>query len=127
MAFSIITWPLLDTIQDLGRSGFGNWALVPRRCNGHLCRSGGHLLVECKNERSSKFIFPVRRYSRAKYVTSPSPAQTFPTLVDEVIPRGSPLLVRKNTVLHFPSAGAGWAVLFERTRRILYEEMAQQL
>jgi antagonist of KipI len=109
MAFSIIKPGLLDTIQDLGRNGFGNWGISPGGAMDIYAAQVANLLVgNDKHEAVIEIHFPGPQILfEQNTLIAITGADFSPTLVDEVIPRWQPIVVRKNTVLHFPSLVQG--------------------
>ncbi len=109
MAFSIIKPGLLDTIQDLGRNGFGNWGISPGGAMDTYAAQVANLLVgNDKHEAVIEIHFPGPQILfEQNTLIAITGADFSPTLVDEVIPRWQPIVVRKNTVLHFPSLVQG--------------------
>jgi antagonist of KipI len=109
MAFSIIKPGLLDTIQDLGRNGFGNWGISPGGAMDPYAAQVANLLVgNDRNEAVIEIHFPGPQILfEQNTLIAITGADFSPTLVDEVIPRWQPVVVRKNTVLHFPSLVQG--------------------
>jgi antagonist of KipI len=109
MAFSIIKPGLLDTIQDLGRNGYGNWGISPGGAMDTYAAQVANLLVgNDKHEAVIEIHFPGPQILfEQNTLVAITGADFSPTLVDEVIPRWQPIVVRKNTVLHFPSLVQG--------------------
>jgi antagonist of KipI len=109
MAFSIIKPGLLDTIQDLGRHGFGNWGVNPSGVMDHYAAQVANLLVgNDKHEAVMEIHFPGPQILfEQNTLIAITGADFSPTVNDEVIPRWQPVVVRKNTVLHFPSLVQG--------------------
>ncbi|HLZ87844.1 MAG TPA: biotin-dependent carboxyltransferase family protein [Puia sp.] len=109
MAFSIIKPGLLDTIQDLGRHGFGNWGVSPGGAMDSYAAQVANLLVgNDKQEAVMEIHFPGPQILfEQNTLIAITGADFSPTVNDEVIPRWQPVVVRKNTVLHFPSLVQG--------------------
>ncbi len=109
MAFSIIKPGLLDTIQDLGGNGFGNWGISPGGAMDSYAAEIANLLVgNDKNEAVIEIHFPGPQILfEQNTLIAITGADFTPTLVDERIPLWQPVVVRKNTVLHFPSLVTG--------------------
>ncbi|GGA83059.1 biotin-dependent carboxyltransferase family protein [Puia dinghuensis] len=105
MAFSIIKPGLLDTIQDLGRHGFGNWGVSPGGAMDPYAAQVANLLVgNDKQEAVMEIHFPGPQILfEQNTLIAITGADFSPTINDEAIPRWQPVVVRKNTVLHFPS------------------------
>src|SRR6185312_8493594 len=105
MAFSIIKPGLLDTIQDLGRHGFGNWGVNPGGAMDIYAAQVANLLVgNDQHEAVIEIHFPGPQILfEQNTLIAITGADFSPTVNDAVIPRWQPVVVRKNTVLHFPS------------------------
>jgi antagonist of KipI len=105
MAFSIIKPGLLDTIQDLGRHGYGNWGVSPGGAMDIYAAQVANLLVgNDKQEAVMEIHFPGPQILFEQNTLIAITGGDFsPTINDEMIPRWQPVVVRKNTVLHFPS------------------------
>src|ERR1700748_2595544 len=109
MAFSIIKPGLLDTIQDMGRNGFGNWGISPGGAMDIYAAQVANLLVGTDNQEAVieiHFPGPQILFEQNTLIAITG-ADFSPTINDEVIPRWQPVVVRKNTVLHFPSLVEG--------------------
>ena len=109
MAFSIIKPGLLDTIQDLGRHGFGNWGVNPGGAMDIYAAQVANLLVgNDQHEAVIEIHFPGPQILfEQNTLIAITGAEFSPTVNDELIPRWQPVVVRKNTVLHFPSLVQG--------------------
>jgi antagonist of KipI len=109
MSFSIIKPGLLDTIQDLGRCGFGNWGINPGGVMDRYAAQVANLLVGNEKEGAVMEIhFPGPQILfEQNTLIAITGADFSPTVNDEVIPRWQPVVVRKNTILHFPSLVQG--------------------
>jgi len=109
MAFSIIKPGLLDTIQDLGRHGFGNWGVNPGGAMDIYAAQVANLLVgNDQHEAVIEIHFPGPQILfEQNTLIAITGADFSPTVNDELIPRWQPVVVRKNTVLHFPSLVQG--------------------
>jgi antagonist of KipI len=109
MAFSIIKPGLLDTIQDMGRNGFGNWGISPGGAMDSYAAQVANLLVgNDQNEAVIEIHFPGPQILfEQNTLIAITGADFSPMLVDEVIPLWQPVVVRKNTVLHFPALVRG--------------------
>jgi antagonist of KipI len=105
MSFSIIKPGLLDTIQDLGRNGFGNWGVTPGGAMDSYAAQVANLLVgnsQCEAILEIHFPGPQILFEQNTMIAITG-ADFSPTVNDEIIPRWQPIVVRKNTVLHFPT------------------------
>jgi antagonist of KipI len=109
MAFSIIKPGLLDTIQDMGRQGFGNWGISPGGAMDRYAAQVANLLVgNDGHEAVLEIHFPGPQILfEQNTMIAVTGADFSPTINDELIPRWQPVVVRKNTVLHFPSLVQG--------------------
>jgi antagonist of KipI len=109
MAFSIIKPGLLDTIQDLGRHGFGNWGVSPGGAmDGYAAQVANLLVGNDPQEAVMEIHFPgPQLLFEQNTLIAITGADFSPTINDEVIPRWQPVVIRKNTVLHFPSLVQG--------------------
>lgn len=109
MAFSIIKPGLLDTIQDLGRYGYGNWGVSPGGAmDGYAAQVANLLVGNDKQEAVMEIHFPGPQILFEQNTLIAITGGDFsPTINDEQIPRWQPVVVRKNTVLHFPSLVQG--------------------
>jgi antagonist of KipI len=105
MAFSIIKPGLLDTIQDMGRNGFGNWGVSPGGAMDSYAAQVANLLVgNDKGEAVIEIHFPGPQILfEQNTLIAITGADFSPRINDQSIPRWQPVVVRKNTVLHFPS------------------------
>ena len=109
MAFSIIKPGLLDTIQDMGRNGFGNWGVSPGGAMDSYAAQVANLLVgNDKVEAVIEIHFPGPQILfEQNTLIAITGADFSPRINDQSIPRWQPVVVRKNTVLHFPSLVQG--------------------
>ncbi|HEY4111775.1 biotin-dependent carboxyltransferase family protein [Puia sp.] len=109
MAFSIIKPGLLDTIQDLGRHGSGRWGVSPGGAmDGYAAEVANLLVGNDRQEAVIEIHFPGPQILfEQNTLIAITGADFSPTVNDEVIPRWQPVVVRKNTVLHFPSLVQG--------------------
>jgi antagonist of KipI len=109
MAITIVKPGLLDTIQDMGRFGYGNWGVNPGGVMDSFAARVANMLVG--NEISEAVIeihFPGPQILfEHNALISLTGADFTPTLNDEPLPLWRPIVVRKNTVLHFPKLQHG--------------------
>jgi len=105
MSFSIIKPGILDTIQDLGRIGYGNWGINPGGVMDRYAAQVANLLVgNCGNEAVMEVHFPGPQILfEQNTLIAITGADFSPTVNDEKIPTWQPIVVRKNTVLQFPA------------------------
>jgi antagonist of KipI len=109
MSFSIIKPGLLDTIQDLGRKGYGNWGIGPGGVMDSYAARVANLLVgngEAQAVLEIHFPGPQILFEQNTLI-SITGADFSPMVNDESIPRWQPVVIRKNTILHFPSLVQG--------------------
>jgi antagonist of KipI len=109
MSFSIIKPGILDTIQDLGRKGYGNWGIGPGGAMDIYAARVANLLVgNGEYEAIIEIHFPGPQILfEQNTLIAITGADFSPMVNDEGIPRWQPVVVRKNTVLHFPSLVQG--------------------
>ena len=104
MSISIIKPGLLDTMQDLGRYGYGSLGI---NCGGAMDRYAAQLanmlVGNNVNEAVMEIHFPgPQLLFEQNALISITGANFSPLLNDEALPLWQPLLIRKNTILHFP-------------------------
>jgi antagonist of KipI len=109
MSLSIIKPGLLDTVQDMGRNGYSNWGINSGGAMDRYAAEVANLLVgNCKQEAVIEIHFPGPQILFEQNTLIAITGGDFsPTVNDEVIPRWQPVVVRRNTVLHFPSLVQG--------------------
>jgi len=109
MSFSIIKPGLLDTIQDLGRTGYGSWGISPGGVMDRYAAQVANLLVgNCRQEAIIEIHFPGPQILfDQNTLVAITGADFSPTVNDHVIPCWQPVVIRKNTILHFPSLVRG--------------------
>ena len=109
MSLSIIKPGLLDTLQDLGRNGFGSWGINPGGAMDRYAAQVANLLVgNCENEAVMEIHFPGPQILfEQNTLIAITGADFSATINDEEIPRWQPVVVRKNTVLQFSSLVEG--------------------
>jgi len=104
MSISIIKPGLLGTIQDPGRYGYGSLGI---NCGGamdrYAARVANMLVGNQSHEAVMEIHFPgPQLLFEQNALISITGADFTPTLNDEPLPLWQPLIVRKNTILHFP-------------------------
>jgi antagonist of KipI len=104
MSISIIKPGLLDTMQDLGRYGYGSLGI---NCGGAMDRYAAQvanmLVGNHDHEAVIEIHFPGPQILfEQNALISITGADFAPSLNDELLPLWQPLLIRKNTILHFP-------------------------
>lgn len=105
MSLSIIKPGLLDTVQDLGRYGFGNWGINPGGAMDRYAAKVANMLVDNHpGESLLEIHFPgAQIFFEQNALISITGGDFSPTLNDnEVINTWRPVVVRRNTILHFP-------------------------
>jgi len=109
MSFSIIKPGLLDTVQDMGRTGFGNWGIAPGGVMDRYAAQVANLLVgNCLHEAVIEIHFPGPQILfDQNTLVAITGADFSPTVNDQAIPCWQPVVIRKNTILHFPSLARG--------------------
>lgn len=109
MSLSIIKAGLLDTIQDTGRNGYGNWGINPGGAMDNFAMQVGNMLVgNCCSEPVIEMHFPAPQILFEQNVLFAVTGADFsPTLDEEPVPLWHPIVTRKNTVLHFPKLNYG--------------------
>jgi antagonist of KipI len=109
MSISIIKSGLLGTIQDLGRYGYGSLGI---NCGGAMDRYAAQvanmLVGNDVHEAVMEIHFPGPQVLfEQNALISITGANFTPTLNDLPLPLWQPLLIRKNTILHFPKLQQG--------------------
>ncbi|MEO5593758.1 MAG: biotin-dependent carboxyltransferase family protein [Chitinophagaceae bacterium] len=109
MSISIIKPGLLGTIQDMGRYGYGSLGI---NCGGAMDRYAAQvanmLVGNDVHEAVMELHFPgPQLLFEQNALISITGAHFTPTLNDEPLPLWQPMLIRKNTILHFPKLEHG--------------------
>ena len=109
MSISIIKPGLLGTIQDLGRYGYGSLGI---NCGGAMDRYAAQvanmLVGNNVHEAVMEIHFPGPQVLfEQNALISITGGNFTPTLNDEPLPLWQPLVIRKNTILHFPKLQQG--------------------
>jgi len=109
MALSIIKPGLLDTIQDMGRNHYGNLGINPGGPMDSYASQVANMLVgNCCTEALIEIHFPGPQILfEQNAMIAVTGADFSPMLNDEAMPLWQPVVMRKNTVLHFPKLNAG--------------------
>jgi antagonist of KipI len=109
MSLSIIKPGLLDTLQDLGRNGYGSWGVNPGGAMDRYAAQVANLLVgNCGDEAVMEIHFPGPQILfEQNTLIAITGANFSATVNDELIPRWQPVVVRRNTVLQFSSLVEG--------------------
>ncbi len=103
MSFSIIKPGLLDTIQDMGRHGYGNWGISAGGAMDRYAAKVANMLVgNCCTDAVLEMHFPGPQilFEQNALITITG-ADFCPMLNDEPAPLWQPIVVRRNTLLHF--------------------------
>ncbi|MEP7279766.1 MAG: biotin-dependent carboxyltransferase family protein [Bacteroidota bacterium] len=109
MCISIIKPGLLGTIQDMGRYGYGSLGI---NCGGAMDRFAAQVANMlagnsiCEAVMEVHFPAPQVLFEQNALISITGGNFT-PTLNDEPLPLWQPLLIRKNTILHFPRLQQG--------------------
>jgi len=109
MSLSIIKAGLLDTIQDTGRNGYGNWGINPGGAMDKYAAQVANMLVgNCCTAPLLEIHFPGPQILfEQNALIAITGADFEPMLNDEHIPLWQPVVTRKNTLLHFPKLNKG--------------------
>ncbi len=104
MALSVVKPGMLDTLQDMGRTGYGNWGINPGGAMDRYAAQVANMLVgNCCSEAVLEIHFPgPQLLFEQNALIAVTGADFTPHLDDEPIPISQPVVLRKNTVLHFP-------------------------
>jgi antagonist of KipI len=105
MSLSIIKPGLLDTIQDLGRYGYCSWGINPGGVmDAYAARVANMLVGNEPGEAVMEIHFPgAQLLFEQNALISITGADFSPTLNDdEPVSTWRPIVVRRNTLLHFP-------------------------
>jgi antagonist of KipI len=109
MSISIIKPGLLGTIQDLGRYGYGSLGINSGGAMDRYAAQVANMLVgNDAHEAVMEIHFPGPQVLfEQNALISITGANFTATLNDELLPLWQPLLIRKNTILHFPELQTG--------------------
>jgi antagonist of KipI len=109
MALSIIKAGLLDTMQDMGRNHFGNLGINPGGTMDPYAAQVANMLVgNCCSDAVLEMHFPGPQILFEQNALIAVTGGDFsPMLDDEPIPLWQPIVLRKNTLLHFPKLNKG--------------------
>ncbi|WP_276485418.1 biotin-dependent carboxyltransferase family protein [Paraflavitalea pollutisoli] len=105
MSLTIIKPGLLDTIQDLGRPGYSCWGINPGGVmDGYAARIANMLVGNDPGAAVMEIHFPAAQILfEQNALISITGADFTPTLNDnELVSTWRPIVVRRNTILHFP-------------------------
>jgi antagonist of KipI len=109
MAISIVKAGMLDTIQDQGRFHYGHMGVNPGGCMDSFASQVANMLVgNCCTESVIEMHYPAPQILfEQNALIAVTGADFTPTLDDQPIPLWQPIVLRKNTVLHFPKLKKG--------------------
>ena len=109
MSLTIIKPGLLDTVQDLGRTGYGRLGINAGGVMDRYAAQVANMLVGNDTlEAVIEIHFPGAQFLfEQNALVSVTGADFTAMLNDEQIPLWHPLVVRKNAVLHFPKLQSG--------------------
>lgn len=109
MSVQILKAGLLDTIQDRGRFGFSHWGINPGGAMDHYAAAVANALVGNKDtEAVLELHFPAAQLLfEQTALISICGADFQPCLHGEPLPLWQPVVVRRNSVLHFEKAVNG--------------------
>src|SRR5580704_8601760 len=109
MSLSVIKPGLLDTIQDIGRPGFAKWGVNPGGAMDVYAAKVANMLVgNCGTEAVLEIHFPGPQILfEQNALIAITGADFSSTINDEPLKQWQPVVVRKNTVLHFPRLESG--------------------
>ncbi len=103
MSLTVIKPGLLDTIQDTGRFGFSSTGIAPGGAMDlYAARIANMLSGNCSREALLEIHFPGPQiFFEQNALISITGADFTPMLNDEALPLWKPVVVRKNSILHF--------------------------
>jgi len=109
MSLSIMRPGLQDTIQDMGRYGYGSRGINEGGAMDRYAAAAANMLVGNENgEAVLEIHFPGPHILfEQNTLISITGADFTPTLNDHALPMWQPIIIRKNTILHFPSLAHG--------------------
>jgi antagonist of KipI len=109
MSVVIVKPGLLDTIQDMGRYGYAGLGINPGGAmDRYACQVANMLVGNQQQEAVIELHFPGAQILFEQNALICITGGDFtPTLNDERLPLWQPIVVRKNTVLHFPGLVSG--------------------
>ena len=109
MSISVVKAGLLDSIQDMGRYGYGKWGInAGGVMDAFAARVANMLVGNCSGEPLLEIHFPGPQILfEQNALVSICGADFSPMVNDEYIPLWKPVVVRRNTVLHFPKLNRG--------------------
>ncbi len=103
MSLTIIKAGLLDTVQDLGRYGFGSWGINPGGTMDRYATQIANILVGNETDEAvieMHFPGPQILFNQNALI-SITGADFTPVLNDQPVCLWKPILIRKNTILQF--------------------------
>lgn len=110
MSLSIIKPGLLDSIQDLGRYGYSSWGINPGGVmDSYAARVANMLVGNDPGEAVMEIHFPAAQilFEQNALISITGADFTATLNEDEKIGTWRPIVVRRNTLLHFPKWESG--------------------
>ena len=109
MAISVVKAGMLDTIQDQGRFHYGYLGINPGGCMDNYASQVANMLVgNCCSESVLEMHFPAPQLLFEQNALIAITGADFGPMLDDIpIPLWQPIVLRKNTVLHFPKLKKG--------------------
>ena len=109
MAISIVKAGMLDTIQDQGRYHYGHMGVNPGGCMDSFASQVANMLVgNCWTECVQEMHYPAPQILfEQNALIAVTGADFSPKLDDLPMPLWQPVVLRKNTLLHFPKLRKG--------------------
>lgn len=103
MSLSILKAGILDSLQDGGRFGYASLGINPGGVmDGFAAKCANYLVNNAGDEAVLELHFPASQILFTKdALISICGADLTPTIHDEVIPNWQPVMVKRNSVLHF--------------------------
>ena len=130
MALSVIKAGLLDTIQDMGRNHYGGLGInAGGTMDTYAAQLANMLVGNCSTEALMELHFPGPQILFEQNALIAITGGDFFLMLDDVpIPVWQPIVLRKNTVLHFPKlVNINFKSLLKKGRQISYELRATRL
>ncbi|MFT3823255.1 MAG: biotin-dependent carboxyltransferase family protein [Chitinophagaceae bacterium] len=104
MSITVIKPGIMDTLQDQGRNGYSHWGINPGGAmDPYAARVANMLVGNNSPEAVLEMHFPAPQLLfEQNALIALTGADFSATLNDELLPLWHPIIVRKNTILHFP-------------------------
>jgi antagonist of KipI len=109
MSILVLKPGLLDSVQDTGRFGYSNWGVNPGGAmDAYAARVANMLVGNCENEALIEIHFPGPQllFEQSALITICG-ADFSPMLDQQAVPLWQPIVVRRNTALHFDNLNWG--------------------